>query len=68
MKCIQHRQTGQVCRVSDEEALRYVTNGPWGYVTKSVWKSQRQKAAKPAVVIRTRRANKRRVTIVNGRK
>lgn len=43
MKCVEDVTNGKVIRVSDDEALRLVSqNDKWAYVDKSAWKAQRK--------------------------
>lgn len=39
MKCIKNDRTGQVVRVSNEEAAEAVKNKDWHYTSKSQWKA-----------------------------
>jgi len=46
MKCIKNKKTGNILRVSDQQAIQMV--GPsWDYVSKSEWKS----IVRPKVVV-----------------
>jgi hypothetical protein len=37
MKCVQNKKTGEIKRVSDEQAS-FMTNSGWHYTSKSKWK------------------------------
>lgn len=38
MKCIRHRETGEILRLSDHLAKRQVATGHWQYIPKGSWK------------------------------
>lgn len=46
MKCIRNKDTGEVRRVTEVEAVNKVISGPWVYERKSAWKAQRRAGAK----------------------
>ena len=40
MKTIQHIESGNIIRLSDERATKRVSFGGWKYIPKSVWKKE----------------------------
>ena len=45
MKCIRHKETDEVRRLSDIEAAKTIAaNSQWHYTTKSVWKDRKTQA------------------------
>lgn len=41
MKCLQHKQTNEVIRVTDEKAKGLVASDSWRYAPKWAWKAYR---------------------------
>ena len=42
MKCIRNKDTGEIHRVREVDALRLVISGPGVYCKKSLWKAQQR--------------------------
>jgi len=43
MKCIKHKETGEIERTDNEEARRAIADGNWQYCPKHEWKEQQRR-------------------------